>query len=93
MADWGISTIVANIGVSYETLILILVLLGGLILYAKDFKLGLIIQFMTTGCLFMWFYTAGYNYIPALVVCFLTFITMALSLYMVSKTTKVVGFV
>lgn len=93
MANWGITLITQNLGLSYESVILIIVLLGGFVIYAKDFKLGLVIQFITTGCIFMWFYAAGYNYVPALITFFVTFIAMALTLYTVSKTTKAVGFV
>jgi len=78
--------IAANNGVSFENIILLIFIFGGCIFYAKDFKLGLVIQFLGSGLLFMWFKTAGLNYMPSLVIFFITLVLLALSIIFVAKT-------
>lgn len=82
----GITNLSANMGMDFSTIILIAVMIGGLIFYAKDFKIGLIMQFLMSGLLFMWFYSAGWNYVPALIIFFITLIAMSLSLFAVAKS-------
>lgn len=80
----GITGIEQNVGVSFETTVLFIVLVGSLVFYARDFKLGLIISMVFSGLLFMWFYTAEYNYVPSVIMFFIFFILLSLSLYPVS---------
>lgn len=87
----GLTDIASNVGVSFENIILLIFIFGGCIFYAKDFKLGLVIQFLGSGLLFMWFKQAGYNYAPALVVFFITLVLLALSIIFVAKTGEAGG--
>jgi hypothetical protein len=80
------SNLAANVGVSFENIILLVFIFGGCIFYAKDFKLGLVIQFLGAGLLFMWFKTAGLNYTPSLVIFFITLVLLAFSIIFVAKT-------
>jgi len=84
----GITNIINNLGMGFENIILLCVIIGGFIIYAKDFKLGLIMHMIATGLLFMWFYQQGYNYVPSLISFFLFLITLSLSLYAVSKSVQ-----
>ena len=70
-----------NLELSIETIVLMLVLIGGVIFYAKDYRIGLIIQFLGTGGLFMWLYSAGLNYAPSLIAFFVVLVIMVLALY------------
>lgn len=85
------SNIAANIGVSFENTVLLIVLFGGLVFYAKDFKLGLVIQFLGAGLLFIWFKQAGLNYVPSLVIFFITLVLLAFSIIFVAKTGEAGG--
>lgn len=86
--NMGLELLFDNIGIGFENTILLLVLIAGIILYAKDFKIGLILQMLASGLLFVWFYEAGYNYTPALIVFLITFVILALTLIMVHKSTE-----
>jgi len=89
----AIQLIVENLGVSFENVLLIVGLIGGMIFYAKDFKLGVVIQLIMAGGLFMWFYEAGYNYAPSLIVFFITLTLLALSIYSSSRQSAQAGLV
>lgn len=84
----GLDIVVANLNVSFETLMLVLFGLGGLIFYAKDVKLGLVLHMLIYGGLFMWFYTAGYEWAYPLILFFIFMVLLALSLYAVHKASQ-----
>jgi hypothetical protein len=85
----GLSTLAANLGVSFESIILIIFLAGSLIFFAKDVRLGLVLLFFGSAGIFAWFYVAGYNYVPILVIMFMSLILLAFTLY--SKSTNPYG--
>lgn len=80
----GIVDAASNVGVSFENTILFVVLVGSLVFYARDVKLGLIASMLLSGLCFMWFYAADYNYVPSIIMFFIFFILLSLSLYSVS---------
>lgn len=83
----GIELISNNLGIGLEYLILIIVTLAGLIFFAIDWKVGLVIEFLSSGLLFMWFYNdASLDWAPALIAMFLWLVIMSLTLYSISKT-------
>lgn len=84
----GITTIANNLGMGLENIILLVVILGGIIFYAKDFKLGVVMHLLMTGLLFMWFYELEMNYVPSLVACLMFLVILSLSLYAVGKTAQ-----
>lgn len=81
----GIDTVTNNLGMSFETIILIVVLLGTLVFYAKDFRLGLVLSFFLSALCMVWFYVLEVNYVPALVFTILFLIFMSFNLISVSK--------
>lgn len=86
--DLGITKIVENLGLSFETLVVIVYLFGSLIPFAKDFRLGILLKFFGAGCIFAWFYYAGFDYTVVLVIFFIDLIVMSLALYAIAKTTQ-----
>lgn len=87
------SLLVANVGMGVENLVLLIVLLAGLVFYAKDFKVGLVLQFLGSGAVFMLFYGLTrsssfgvYNYIPSMYVFFVTLVIMSLSFYFSARS-------
>ncbi len=83
---WNVFTTVGtNLGMGIENVILLVVMAGMLIFYAKDFKIGLILQFISAGILFALFYTWEWNYSSSLVVMFMILVIMALTLRPVDK--------
>lgn len=82
-----------NLSMSIENVILLIVILGLSIFYAKDFKLGIIMQLLLSASCFMGFYQLGWNYVPALVIMFITLVLLALSLFAVKKTVDTGGFI
>lgn len=82
----GFSLISANVGMSLENIVLILLMLGSMIFMAKDFKIGVVILFVTSGMSFVLFYLLSMNYVPFLVVFFMTLVILAITLLMVNRT-------
>ena len=82
----GLRVIENNAGMYFENILLLLVALGGLIFYARDFKIGIILHMLGFGCLFMLYYALGLNYAKALTAFFLCFIILCITLYAVAKT-------
>lgn len=76
----GIDSMISNLGMSFTNIILLIVVVGSLIFMAIKFQLGAMMLFITTGVLFVIFYNAGYDYIPSLIVFFISLILMSLSL-------------
>lgn len=75
-----------NIGMTFENTILLVVNIGCLMMYAKDFKLGMIIQMLGNGLLFLWFYTGNYDYSTALIAMLINLVILSISLYATAKT-------
>ena len=72
-----------NIGMSLSYLMPLLLFICSLTFFAVNFKLGLVLSFLTNFLLFIWFYEMGINYVPPLVLGFVMLVMMAFSLYMV----------
>ena len=81
----GITNALANINVSFETIILLIFLFGALIFYARVFLIGTIMLFFESGLIFIWFYEQGLNYIPFVTIFFISLVMLTLSLYSVSR--------
>lgn len=89
---FGIDTVLSNLGISFEWLIMLIIILANLTFFAKDFKLGMITLLGAMSGLFIWFYNSGYNYTLPLVVLFMSIIILALSLFAVQDTSTTGGF-
>ena len=87
-----IDILIGNIGVSFEWTVFLIFLIGSLIFFAKDFKLGLMLLMVTMGAIFVWFYETGNNYTIPLAVFFMCIVILALSLYAVQKSSTTGGF-
>lgn len=88
----GLQTILDNLLIGFEELIIIVLLLGSLVFYAKDFKIGTLINFITMAGLFVWFYSANLNYGLPAVLFLMNFVIMCIGLYAVNKTSTTGGF-
>lgn len=89
----GIVNIFNNLGVSLEISILILLLISGIVFFARDFKIGLFFYFIMSGSLFMWFYNLGLNWSPFLITFFMCLIVLSFTLYFTNKTVAAGGFI
>jgi len=79
---WEIFTTVAtNLAMSFDKIVLFVITVGGLIGFAKDFKLGAILQFIFCGLCFMWFYSQSLNWALPLSMMIFWFIVMCFSIY------------
>jgi hypothetical protein len=87
----GIDQIMANNGLGFEWTILLIIIFGSIIFFAKDFRIGILMLFVTTGLSFMLFYHWGLNYVPAIVLCFMSLVVMAFSFYAIGKSEGVAG--
>jgi hypothetical protein len=80
-------TIIANnLGMSLSIIILIGTMVGTLIFYAQDYRLGLMISFFMTGLNFMLDYALDLEYVNTLVCLFMFLALLAFSLFISSKT-------
>ena len=89
--NWGLDTVVTNVGVSFEWIIFLITTLSTLPFFAKDFKLGIIILMVIQGAIFVWFYNAGMNYVFNLVMFFVCLVIMALTFFAVNSTSTTGG--
>lgn len=89
----GINIVTQNVSVSWGVLLTFLVNMGGLVFFAKDFKLGITLMFLSNGLLFMYLYNGGFNYAPAVILFFMSLVMLALSLYPVNKAVQDRGFI
>jgi|WetSurMetagenome_2_1015567.scaffolds.fasta_scaffold668126_2 hypothetical protein len=81
----GILLIAQNLGVSFENLVIIIMILASTLFFARNFKVGTVMLFLSSGCVFMWFQAAGYQVGVVLTIFFLSLIFMVMSLYAVGK--------
>lgn len=87
----GITRLAANLGVSFENLIIILFIAGALVMFIKDFKIGLIMLFLGSGCILLWFTAWGLALGTITVIFFMSLVIMAITLYTVNKTVQGAG--
>lgn len=87
----ALQLIAANLDSSVGFIIFFICILGGIIFYSRDYKIGLIIQLVIMVCLFMWFWNMGWDYRPPLLCVFITVVFLALSIYANAKTAE--GFI
>lgn len=87
----GVQLIVGNLGMNLDVVLLLVVILGGIIFYAKDYKIGVALHFFMTSGLFMLLYALhshgfAVDYVPSLVMTFIFFILMCFVLYFDART-------
>ena len=75
-----IITITNNLGMNLEGILLLVVMLMSVIAYAKDVRLGLLMGMILTGILFIIFYEFELDYSAALIMFFIHFAVLALTI-------------
>ena len=82
MKMWNTLTFMTEqLGMNFENVILIVLVIGSLVFFAKDFRLGALILFILSGAVSMWFYNAGMDYVNPLIVMFLDLIVLCFTLF------------
>ena len=76
-----VAYLASSMGFGLTDLILLMTFLGAIILYAKDFKLGVISHFLLFSTEFIIFSLLGLETYKALIALLLSFIVLTLSLY------------
>lgn len=76
-----IESIVANLSMSFEAIICFIAFVGGIIFYAKDFKLGVVLHLLFFGGIFTWFYLAGLNWTLPLIIMLCSLVLLVFSLF------------
>lgn len=89
---FGLDTLVTNVGVPFEWIIILVFVCGSLIIAAKNFQISIIVLLVTMAGVFVWFYEKGYNWTIPLIIMFMSFIILALSLYSNNKTSMTGGY-
>jgi hypothetical protein len=89
----GLLIVENNLSFAIETLITTVLIFGLFILYSIDFKLGIVLQFITSAILFVVFYQLNMNWTPPLVTTLLFFVILCFTLYTIAKNTQGVGYV
>ena len=94
----GLELIATNTGLSIADIIFIVVFIGGIIFYAKDFKIGLMLHSLAFVLMTMGFYAVDYylgytwDYTKPLYAFLITIVLMAFTLYG-AKTSDIGGMV
>jgi len=73
--------ITTNVNISFETIVLIVVILGCIVFFAGDYKIGLLITWVISGLVTIWFYSQNYNYVPISIIFFIILIILSFSIY------------
>ncbi len=81
----GIENVLTNINVSFETVILLIHLFGSLIFFARNFLIGVMLLFFGSAGIFIWFFNVGFNFVPILVIFFISLVMLTLALYSVGR--------
>lgn len=96
MGLWDIisGTVASNIGMPIEYVLVILLTLGSMLFMAKNFKLGAMLLFFTSGVVFIivfganQYYSAGMNYAPFLALFFISLVIMVFTIYAASRSAQ-----
>jgi hypothetical protein len=84
-----IDLIVDNLGIGFENLVLVLTILGSLILFAKDLRLGATVMFMFFAIEFIIFYNTGLETLGVLIALLVSLVVLTLSLYLTHSKASV----
>jgi hypothetical protein len=77
-----ITDLATNLGFALPDLLLIMTALGCIILFAKDFKIGLISMFMLFSIEFIIFANLGWDTTHVIIIMFMAMALMVVSLFM-----------
>lgn len=82
MNDYGImGRLFDGLGLAFPDVLLILIILGALLFAVQDYRIGLLVLFLSTGVFYIWTYTIDYNSGRYLLVFLSSFIMLAISFY------------
>jgi len=84
-------TIPANLGMSMEMVVLLVLVVLSMVLFAKDVKIGLISLFVTLALNVVVLFEHGFNYTPALIVFFMVVVMLAFTLYASATKSRAPG--
>jgi hypothetical protein len=87
----GFDLIAANLGFSFTTIIMIIVSLGGMIVYAKDIKVGMLLHAFAFLLLFIWFKYNNWDFQAPLIAFFVMIVLLSLSLLLNAKSASSPG--
>lgn len=83
----GLNIIESELGFSLESIILLILVIGGLIFFAKGWQFGLLIEFFLSAISFMFAYANNVNFAPSAVVMMILLVLMTISLYINNQVT------
>jgi len=79
---WDVfNTMANNVGMPLYYIMIFLIFLAGILFYAKDFKIGVLLHFVGFMLIFMWQYQLEMNYVPALVLGIIFAAILSISLF------------
>lgn len=79
-------TLAENLGFGLPNVALILFTLAGLVFFAHDFRLGVIMEFFVSFVIFIACLAVGANWAPSLVAGMIWLVVMSFTLYFGSRT-------
>lgn len=82
------NTVALNSGFTFENIVLIIVVCGGLIFAARNFMIALLLYFLIFTATFIWFYAEGYNWGIPLILVMMSLVGLAFLLYFSSSQAK-----
>lgn len=85
-----INLLTGNLGIGFENLVLLITILGSVMFFAKDFRLGSVILLVFFGCEFVYFSLAGWDTLGALIAVLTSITLLTLSLFATSSKSGVI---
>jgi len=88
----AIDALLSNINMGFEWTVMIVFLVAGLVFMAKNVIIGMILYFIGSASISMWFYHAGYAYGIPLTLMFMCIVILSFLIYLNGKAARNVGF-
>jgi len=88
MLNLGIENAVSNLGMGFDLVVFVSLVIAGIIFFAKDFKIGLMYSFFINALLFIWFYNEGWRYYYPLSLCLISFVVLTFTIYTTSQVAE-----
>jgi hypothetical protein len=85
----GVDLITNNVGMSFENVCVLVVALGGMIIYARNAMVGIMLHMLAFALLFVAFYEFGLDYTLPLILTCVMVVVLTLTLYLSSQSSGV----
>jgi hypothetical protein len=77
--------LLSNLGVSFETMVMIVFLIPCLLFFASDFKVGILSSILIASGLFIWAYVFEFEYDRIILLILALLVVLSLTIFFISR--------